>query len=411
MPTSPHDSGTGEPGFAVYVHWPFCQSKCPYCDFNSHVRANGIDERGFLKAYLHELQSTADLVPGREVSSIFFGGGTPSLMRPESVATIIDEIARLWSLDADAEITLEANPSSVEAGRFRGYLGAGVNRLSLGVQALRDRDLRALGRLHDVADARRAIALARETFPRMSFDLIYARSGQTAEDWRAELGEALSLGPDHLSLYQLTIEPGTAFAGLHAAGKLTVPDAKSAAELFECTQETCNGAGLPAYEISNHARAGRECRHNLTYWRYGEYAGIGPGAHGRLVMDGKRYATQTERHPESWAVRVGETGHGQTERAALSLDEQADEMVLMGLRLNEGLSVARLEATTGYAIEECEIDATVCAGLIERIGSGNIRPTAEGMLVLNTVVLQLASHLRPAKRTAANAVTQDAASQ
>ena len=290
MPQAADDAG-----FGVYVHWPFCASKCPYCDFNSHVRAGGIDEARFLRAYLRELQHWAALAPGRTVASIFFGGGTPSLMSAGTVGAILDAIGRLWAVEPGAEITLEANPSSVEAARFRGYRAAGVNRVSLGVQSLDDAELRALGRLHTAAEARAAIDVARSTFERFSFDLIYARPGQTLDAWRAELGQALALAGQHLSLYQLTIEPDTPFAALHARGKLIVPDGEAASALYEVTQEMTERAGLPAYEISNHAAPGEECRHNLLYWRYGEYAGIGPGAHGRVVVDGVRRATSTER--------------------------------------------------------------------------------------------------------------------
>src|SRR5581483_9580216 len=280
---------TSNAPFAVYVHWPFCLSKCPYCDFNSHVRHGGIDEARFLRAYLAEIGHWAGLAPGRRVTSVFFGGGTPSLMSPVTVGAILDAVARHWSVEADAEVTLEANPSSVEAGRFRGYRAAGVHRVSLGVQSFNDGELRFLGRLHNVAEARRAIELARAIFPRLSFDLIYARPGQTPDTWRAELGEALRLAADHLSLYQLTIEDGTPFAALYRAGKLKPPDEDASADLYAVTQEVCDRAGLPAYEISNHARPGAECRHNLVYWRYGEYAGIGPGAHGRLKLHDGRH--------------------------------------------------------------------------------------------------------------------------
>lgn len=283
------------------MHWPFCASKCPYCDFNSHVRAGGIDETRFLAAFLKELEHWAVLGPGRSVTSIFFGGGTPSLMSTNTVGAILDAIARHWGVERGAEITLEANPSSVEAGRFRGYRAAGVNRVSLGVQSLDDMQLRALGRMHTSAEARAAIDIAAGTFERFSFDLIYARPGQSIDAWRAELGQALDLAGKHLSLYQLTIEQGTPFAALHARGKLVVPDGDAASALYEVTQEMTERAGLPAYEISNHAAPGEESRHNLTYWRYGEYAGIGPGAHGRVVVDGVRRATSTERNPEGWA--------------------------------------------------------------------------------------------------------------
>src|SRR5581483_11197498 len=326
-------------GFGVYVHWPFCASKCPYCDFNSHVRAGGIDEARFLRAYLAELEHWARLAPGRRVTSVFFGGGTPSLMSAVTVGAILDAVGRLWSVEEGAEVTLEANPSSVEAARFRGYRAAGVNRVSLGVQSLHDQDLRALGRLHTVREALTAIDIARATFARVSFDMIYARPGQSIEAWRAELEQALSLAPDHLSLYQLTIEPQTPFAALHAQGKLRVPEGELAQALYDLTQEMTGSAGLPAYEISNHASPGEESRHNLTYWRYGEYAGIGAGAHGRVVAGNRRLATATERQPERWVALVEENGHGIVESTPLTVAEQADEVLRMGLRLSEGLDL------------------------------------------------------------------------
>jgi putative oxygen-independent coproporphyrinogen III oxidase len=386
-----------EPGFGVYVHWPFCASKCPYCDFNSHVRAGGIDEARFLAAYLRELRHWAELAPARNVGSIFFGGGTPSLMSTATVAAVLDEITRLWTVEPDAEITLEANPSSVEAGRFRGYRMAGVNRVSLGVQSLDDEVLRTLGRLHTAAEARAAIGVARDTFERFSFDLIYARPRQTLEAWRRELGDALSLAAAHLSLYQLTIEAGTPFADLHARGRLRIPEAEAAHDLYEATQELTARAGLPAYEISNHARPGEECRHNLLYWRYGEYAGIGPGAHGRVLIDGTRHATTTERAPERWAERVEAVGHGLIERAALSKAEETDEALLMGLRLSEGIDLDDLAAIGGLRPDERAIAKLVGLGLIERSGPTNgIRATRAGRFVLNEVVLRLSSALETA---------------
>ena len=331
-------------GFGIYVHWPFCASKCPYCDFNSHVRAGGIDENRFLRAYRRELHHWAGLAPSRTIGSIFFGGGTPSLMSATTIAAILDEISHLWTVDAGAEITLEANPSSVEATRFRDYRTAGINRVSLGVQSLVDADLRGLGRLHTVGEALAAIDVSRATFDRFSFDLIYARPGQTLTSWQAELTQALRLAGRHLSLYQLTIEAGTPFAELHARGKLRVPDDELAHDFYELTQGLTEQAGLPAYEVSNHAAPGEECRHNLLYWRYGEYAGIGPGAHGRVVVDGARHATLTERQPERWLGRVEADGHGTVESTPLSRAEQADEALLMGLRLTEGVDLGRLAA-------------------------------------------------------------------
>jgi len=388
-----------EAGFGVYIHWPFCASKCPYCDFNSHVRAGGVDEARFLRAYLTELRHWAELAPGRRVTSVFFGGGTPSLMSAGTVGTILEAIARAWSVAADVEITLEANPSSVEAGRFLGYRAAGINRVSLGVQALDDKDLRALGRLHTVSEALTAIEVARSTFERCSFDMIYARSGQTPQMWRAELCQALALAGRHLSLYQLTIEPETPFAALRARGKLTVPDGDAAHALYELTQEMTEQAGLPAYEISNHAAPGEECRHNLTYWRYGEYAGIGPGAHGRIVTRGARRASSTERNPERWLKHVEQEGHGMVESIPLSRSEQADEALLMGLRLTEGLDLDRLYAVSGMQTVDGAVDGLVGLGLIERCGVTRLRATRAGQIVLNEVVLRLASSLQPVGET------------
>jgi oxygen-independent coproporphyrinogen-3 oxidase len=380
-------------GFGVYVHWPFCASKCPYCDFNSHVRTGGIDEPRFLAAFRRELAHMAALAPGREVSSVFFGGGTPSLMQPSTTGAILDAIASHWTIQPGAEITLEANPSSVEANRFRGYRSAGVNRVSLGVQALNDPDLRALGRLHSVAEARAAVDVARNTFDRYSFDLIYARPRQTLASWRAELHDALAMADRHLSLYQLTIEDGTPFAGLHAAGKLKVPDPELADALYETTQDIMEAAGLPAYEISNHAAPREESRHNLVYWRYGEYAGIGPGAHGRLVNAGQRHALVTERNPERWLAQVERGGHGLIETELLSNAEQVDEMLLMGLRLAEGIDLARLSAVGGTRPDGHAIAELADLGLVETLGDNRLRATARGRFVLNTVVLKLSSSL------------------
>jgi putative oxygen-independent coproporphyrinogen III oxidase len=383
-------------GFGVYVHWPFCASKCPYCDFNSHVRAGGIDEARYLRAYLSELRHWAELAPGCRVTSIFFGGGTPSLMSAATVGAILDAIGKAWSVTADAEITLEANPSSVEAARFRGYRAAGVNRVSLGVQSLDDADLRALGRLHTAKEALAAIDVAGATFERCSFDMIYARPGQTPQAWRTELAQALALAGRHLSLYQLTIEAETPFAALHARGKLRVPDGDMAHALYELTQEMTRAADLPAYEISNHAAPGEECRHNLTYWRYGEYAGVGPGAHGRVVAGGERHATATERQPERWVQRVEADGHGIVESVSLSRAEQADEALLMGLRLSEGLDLDRLLAVSGMRPGLRAVSDLLGLGLIERRGGSRLRATRSGQIVLNEVVLRLASALEPA---------------
>jgi oxygen-independent coproporphyrinogen-3 oxidase len=327
----------------------------------------------------------------RSVTSIFLGGGTPSLMKPETVDAILNGIARHWHVPDGIEITMEANPSSVEAERFRGYRAAGINRVSLGVQALNDRDLRFLGRLHDVADALKAIRLARDIFPRMSFDLIYARPGQREEDWISELREAISYAVDHLSLYQLTIEEGTPFYGLQRNGKITLPDPDTAARLYEITQDVTADAGLPAYEVSNHARPGAESRHNLTYWRYGDYAGIGPGAHGRLTSGGRKYATATERNPEAWLEAVRLQGHGMVDNESLERDEQADEMLLMGLRLREGLDLARWTELAGRSLDPEKEEFLIGHGLLERLGNSRLRCTLQGMLVLDAVVADLAA--------------------
>jgi oxygen-independent coproporphyrinogen-3 oxidase len=382
---------TGEPGFGIYVHWPFCAAKCPYCDFNSHVRHQPVDQEAFVAAFMREMAAMRAMSGVRTVTSIFMGGGTPSLMKPETVDAILNGIARHWHVPPGIEVTMEANPSSVEAERFRGYRAAGVNRVSLGVQALNDRDLKFLGRLHDVADALRAVKLAREIFPRMSFDLIYARPGQTGEEWTRELREAISYAVDHLSLYQLTIEEGTPFFGLHKAGKIVLPDQDHAAELYEITQSFTADAGMPAYEVSNHARPGAESRHNLTYWRYGDYVGLGPGAHGRLTSNGRKYATATHRTPEEWLKLVGEHGHGMVDREALEIGEQADEMLLMGLRLREGLDLARWSTLSGRELDIDRENFLIDHGFIERLGNSRLRCTPQGMLILDAVVADLAA--------------------
>jgi oxygen-independent coproporphyrinogen-3 oxidase len=380
-----------EPSFGVYVHWPFCLSKCPYCDFNSHVRHGGIDEPRFLSAFAREIETTAARAPGRTVSTIFFGGGTPSLMQPATVGGILDSIGKHWTVAPDVEVTLEANPTSVEATRFRGYRAAGINRVSLGVQALEDAPLAALGRTHTVQEALDAVAVARGAFERYSFDLIYARPGQTLDAWRDELRRAIAEAAEHLSLYQLTIEHDTPFAALQAAGKLTVPDADLARAFFDLTQETCARAGLPAYEISNHARPGAECRHNLVYWRYHDYAGIGPGAHGRLEIDGVRRATATERRPEGWLMRVEQLGHGVITDDVLAREESADEFLLMGLRLAEGIELERYEALAGRPLERAKIESLLADGFVERTADGRLRVTRSGFPVLDAVVADLAA--------------------
>jgi putative oxygen-independent coproporphyrinogen III oxidase len=377
--------------FGVYVHWPFCLAKCPYCDFNSHVHHGAFDEDAFVAAYLTELATIAARVPSRTVTSVFFGGGTPSLMSEKAVATILEAIADRWDLDPDVEITLEANPTSVEAGRFRGYRASGVNRLSLGVQSLVEDELKALGRQHSVAEAVAALRLAQSVFDRVSFDLIYARPGQSPDAWRYELTEALALASGHLSAYQLTIEQGTRFFDLFQAGRLVTPDAGTAAELFEVTRELCAATGLPAYEISNFARPGQESRHNLVYWRYGEYAGIGPGAHGRLRIDGARHATATEKRPFEWAARVAREGHGLVVDEPLSTDEEADEYLLMGLRLAAGISPERYRSLAGRPLRPAQIEALADVGFVRALPDGNLAVTDKGWLVLDAVVADLAA--------------------
>jgi oxygen-independent coproporphyrinogen-3 oxidase len=377
--------------FGIYVHWPFCLSKCPYCDFNSHVRHAAIDEGRFVRAFTAEIAATAARARGRTVSTIFFGGGTPSLMQPATVGAILDAIARHWQVASDVEATLEANPTSVEATRFRSFRAAGINRVSLGVQALDDVALKELGRLHSAREALDAIAVARSTFDRYSFDLIYARPGQASDAWAAELERAIALAGDHLSLYQLTVEPGTPFAALHAAGKLVVPDENAARVLYDMTQSVCAGAGLPAYEISNHARPGAECRHNLIYWRAHEYAGVGPGAHGRLDIDGTRYATAAEKRPEAWLMRVESLGHGLVTDEALTPEQTADEFLLMGLRLAEGVDPARYTRLAGRPINPRRIAVLRDEGAVETTASGMLRVTLAGFPVLDAVVADLAA--------------------
>lgn len=376
--------------FGIYIHWPFCAAKCPYCDFNSHVRAGGVDEMRFAAALRREMRTLRERTGPRNVTSIFLGGGTPSLMRPQTVTFVLEAIHACWSVAPAAEITMEANPSSVEAGRFRGYRSAGVNRLSLGVQALDDRELKRLGRLHDTAQALYAIGLARSVFPRLSFDLIYARPGQTEQAWREELGRALALAGDHLSLYQLTIEEGTAFHRLYEAGKLRLPAPQTAAALYAITQEMTQARGLPAYEISNHAAPGAQSRHNLLYWRYHQYAGFGPGAHGRFVEGGGRTVTITHRLPERWLEHVEKCGHGVVEEEHLTSRQQADEMLLMGLRLYEGLDMIRYEALAGAPLPQRDMASLQDEGLVEIAGNSHLRATVKGRIVLDHIIGRLA---------------------
>jgi oxygen-independent coproporphyrinogen-3 oxidase len=376
---------------AIYVHWPFCLSKCPYCDFNSHVR-DSVDHARWRTALLTELDHYADRTPGRTVTSIFFGGGTPSLMAPETAAAVINRINTRWLVAADLEITLEANPSSVESARFASLAAAGVNRVSLGVQALDDASLSFLGRRHNAAEAMDALAVAKRHFARVSFDLIYARPGQTVAAWRAELARALAEDTEHLSVYQLTIEEGTNFATLAARGELIVPDEDTQVALYETTQEMMSAAGLPAYEISNHACPGAECRHNLTYWRYGDYAGIGPGAHGRLTVDGRKVATRAHRAPEIWLDRVAAKGHGAHEDVPISMEERRDELLMMGLRLTEGVTRARLRDELGADVEDL-IDGRNLSRLIEAgfmaLDDVSLRATDAGRQRLNAVLASL----------------------
>jgi oxygen-independent coproporphyrinogen-3 oxidase len=377
--------------FGVYVHWPFCLSKCPYCDFNSHVRHAAIDEARFAQAFAREIETTANRIGGREVSSIFLGGGTPSLMQPQTVGSVLDAIAKNWHVASDVEVTLEANPSSVEATRFAGYRTAGVNRVSLGVQALDDTSLKTLGRLHSAREALDAVAIARRSFERYSFDLIYARPDQSPQMWADELELAIAEAAEHLSLYQLTIEEGTPFFGLHAAGKLKTPDEGLARTLYDLTQEVCDRHGLSAYEISNHARSGAECRHNLVYWRGQEYAGIGPGAHGRLDIDGARHATSTEKRPEAWLTRVEASGHGVMIDDRLNREEHADEFLLMGLRLTEGIDPKIYAALSGRPLDPRRIANLREEGAISIDGQGRLRVTQTGFPVLDAVVADLAA--------------------
>jgi putative oxygen-independent coproporphyrinogen III oxidase len=377
-------------GFGLYLHWPFCQSKCPYCDFNSHVAAL-IDQTRWQRTYLTEIDRVGALTGGRVLNSVFFGGGTPSLMDPELVAAILDRVRQTWTLANDVEITLEANPGSVEAGRFRAYGQAGVNRLSMGLQALNDADLKRLGRLHTVVEAQAAFEVARAHFDRISFDLIYARQHQSLKDWKAELRVALGMAADHLSLYQLTVEEGTAFGDRFAKGGLKgLPDEDLAADFYEATQEICSGAGLAAYEVSNHARPGAESRHNLIYWRGGDYAGIGPGAHGRLTLGGMRRATEAARAPGDWLTRVEATGSGESATEELSAADRAAEYLIMGMRLTEGVSIRRYEALSAVRFNSNIIKELEDSRLL-MIRDDHLAATDKGRLVLNHVIRRLSS--------------------
>ncbi|MFN4157090.1 MAG: radical SAM family heme chaperone HemW [Gemmobacter sp.] len=378
-------------GFGIYVHWPFCESKCPYCDFNSHVAAR-IDEGQWRVSYLREIERVGRDTPGRVVQTVFLGGGTPSLMSPELVGAILTQIRSTWRCVNDLEVTLEANPGSVEAGRFAGYRDAGVNRVSIGVQSLRNTDLRRLGRRHDAAEARAAIELALSLFPRVSFDLIYARQDQSLADWRAELHEACAFGTQHLSLYQLTIEPGTPFAARHARlGLRGLPDEDLASDLYETTQEICEAAGLPAYEVSNHARPGEESRHNTIYWQAGDYVGVGPGAHGRLTIEGQRWATEAVRAPHAW-LAGSRTGETELSRLCLAPRDQAIEYIMMGMRLRSGLDLRRLSQMLGSMVDLHRFRDLIDWGMVEPDGH-MLRTTDRGRMVLNSVIAQAVSDL------------------
>lgn len=374
-------------GFGLYIHWPFCQAKCPYCDFNSHVAAK-IDQWAWARAYLSEIERVGSETKGRILRSVFFGGGTPSMMDPEIVDAILSKVRATWSMANDIEITLEANPTSVEAGRFAGYRGAGVNRISMGVQALNDVDLKALGRLHTHAEALSAFDIARGVFERVSFDLIYARQNQSLDAWRDELSLALSLAIDHLSLYQLTIESGTAFGDRYAAGKLRgLPDDDHAADMYELTQTLCEDAGFPVYEVSNHAKSGAESLHNKIYWKYGDYAGIGPGAHGRLTIGGKRFATEAPLAPGLWRQSVDALGSGESVRTALSSSDTATEFLLMGLRLTEGIDLRRVDRQK-IARFDLKLSELVDLGMVS-YSDRQLQVTPRGRPVLNAVLRHL----------------------
>ena len=390
---------SGKQEFGVYVHWPFCAAKCPYCDFNSHVPNGPIQEDNFLKAYRAEIAHWAGaLGPDMPaLSSVFFGGGTPSLMSPQLVSSILQTLESVWGFQDQIEISLEANPQSVDAANFKDLALAGVNRLSIGVQSFDDASLQALGRLHDSAQARQAIEIAQAHFERFSFDLIYARPNQSLQDWEGELTQAFAFGPTHLSLYQLTIEPNTPYKRLYDAGKLKLPEEGLAVDFYKQTQELCLKAGLPVYEVSNHAVPGQEARHNLLYWRYGTFVGIGPGAHGRVKIDGNRYSTLTQAMPFEWLAKVGREGHGVIDQQQLDAFNQATEMLLMGLRLTQGVSLADIEHETGYWIGAHIIEKLATEGLLETSkGSKNVqllRTSQRGQLLLNYIAGQLSDGL------------------
>jgi putative oxygen-independent coproporphyrinogen III oxidase len=376
-------------GFGLYLHWPFCRSKCPYCDFNSHVRA-AVDERRWEQAFRSEIARAAQQTSGRFLHSIYFGGGTPSLMSPELVDAVLTAVRENWSLANDCEITLEANPGSIEAGRFQGYRAAGINRISMGMQAMNDADLRRLGRMHSVAEARQAFDISRHIFDRVSFDLIYARQDQSVSAWRKELTEALQMAADHLSLYQLTIEEGTVFGDRFARGQLRgLPGEDRSVAMYEATQTLCDAAGMPAYEVSNHARPGQESRHNLIYWRGGDYVGIGPGAHGRVTIAGHRMATVGARAPEAWLQAVEQHGSGITATETLSPQDAAAEYMMMGLRLRSGISRTRFAAMGGQE-NSSALETLAELGMLT-VEPEVLRTTPAGRLMLNEVLRQLLS--------------------
>jgi oxygen-independent coproporphyrinogen-3 oxidase len=375
-------------GFGIYIHWPFCAAKCPYCDFNSHVRS-AVDQTRWLSALRFELQNAARRTTGRTVDTIFFGGGTPSLMEAETVAGLVSEVGKLWTLSPHAEVTLEANPTSVEAQKFRDFSKAGVNRVSMGIQSLRDVDLKALGRMHSVSEAREAFEIAKDSFERVSFDLIYARQGQSKVDWQAELREASAMAVDHLSLYQLTIEAGTRFGELYERGNLRgMPDDGLAADMYEATQEFADACDMPAYEVSNHARAGAQSRHNLIYWRYGDYVGVGPGAHGRITVNGQRIATSTTENPEAWLRQVEIEGTASTDDEIIAPIDQASEYLMMSLRLSEGSDMGRFEALSGVSLDKQVIDKNKELGLLTST-SDRLIATPRGRIILNTLLKDL----------------------
>lgn len=374
-------------GFGLYIHWPFCQSKCPYCDFNSHV-SKSIDQTAWAQAYCREIDRLGLETGTRPLRSIFFGGGTPSLMDPETVDVILRKVRETWPISNDIEITLEANPTSVEAGRFAGFKDAGVNRISIGIQALNDQDLRQLGRLHSVTEAKAAFETATSLFDRVSFDLIYARQDQTLDQWKLELTEALAMAADHLSLYQLTIEDGTAFGDRLAAGGLAgLPKEDLSADMYQLTQNMCSAAGLNAYEVSNHAKSGSESRHNLIYWQCGDYVGIGPGAHGRLTLNGVRYATESPKAPQNW-LQSTNTGNGELPRHAQSAAEHADEYLMMGLRVSDGIDLARYENISNFALDINKIDQLVDIGMVQ-ISENRLMATPQGRPLLNAIIREL----------------------